>query len=176
MRQESARVIAQRVGVSRPTLYNWKNELLGREVPTTMKRHNDSPPAPERTALEGQVESLQRDIQQLQLEYDLLKKANELLKKDLGIDLHLLTNREKTLLVDALRQTYPLSQLFGALGLARSPTFITGHDYKSLRSMPACVMSLPRYSKGITPVTAIAGCERPWLDGIFLSQRKSCGV
>jgi hypothetical protein len=81
------------------------------------------PLASERTALEGQVESLQRDIQQLQLEYDLLKKANELLKKDLGIDLHLLTNREKTLLVDALRQTYPLSQLLGALGLARSSYF-----------------------------------------------------
>jgi putative transposase len=123
MRQESARVIAQRVGVSRPTLYNWKNELLGREVPPTMRSHNDSPLAPERTALEGQVESLQRDIQQLQLEYDILKKANELLKKDLGIDLHLLTNREKTLLVDALRQTYPLSRLFGALGLARSSYF-----------------------------------------------------
>ena len=81
MRQESARVIAQRVGVSRPTLYNWKNELLGREIPTTMKRHNDPPLASERTALEGQVETLQRDIQQLQLEYDILKKANELLKK-----------------------------------------------------------------------------------------------
>ena len=53
MRQESARVIAQRVGVSRPTLYNWKNELLGREVPTTMKRHNDPPLASERTALRG---------------------------------------------------------------------------------------------------------------------------
>jgi transposase InsO family protein/transposase-like protein len=141
MRQESARVIAQRVGVSRPTLYNWKNELLGREVPTTMKRHNDPPLASERTALEGQVESLQRDIQQLQLEYDLLKKANELLKKDLGIDLHLLTNREKTLLVDALRQTYPLSQLFGALGLARSSYFYhrarlqVAEKYASLRDV-----------------------------------------
>ena len=123
MRQESERVIAQRAGVSRPTLYKWKGDLLGREAPTPMKPHKDSPLAPERTELERQVQSLQRDIQQLQLEHDILKKANELLKKDLGIDLHLLTNREKTLLVDALRQTYPLSQLFGALGLARSSYF-----------------------------------------------------
>ena len=26
-------VVAQKIGVSRPTLYNWKNKLLGREVP-----------------------------------------------------------------------------------------------------------------------------------------------
>ncbi|MGF6301313.1 transposase-like protein [Paraburkholderia sp. WC7.3d] len=119
-REESARVVAQRMGVSRPTLYNWKNKLLGREVPASMKRHNDSPQAPEQAELERQVASLRRDIRQLQLEHDILKKANELLKKDLGVDLQLLTNREKTLLVDALKQTYALSELLAELGLARS--------------------------------------------------------
>jgi putative transposase len=48
----------------------------------------------------------------LQLEHDLLKKANELLKRGLGVDLQLLTNREKTLLVDALRQTRALPDRF----------------------------------------------------------------
>ncbi len=43
------------------------------------------------------------DIRKLQLEHDLLKKANELLKKGLGVDLPLLNNREKTVLVDAVR-------------------------------------------------------------------------
>ena len=122
-REESALVVARRIGVSRPTLYNWKNKLLGREVPASMKRHNDSPQAPERAELERQVESLRRDIRQLQLEHDILKKANELLKKGLGLDPQLLTNREKTLLVDALRQTYALSELFAGLGLARSSYF-----------------------------------------------------
>ncbi len=37
-REESARVVANKTGVSRPTLYNWKNQLLGREIPTSMKR------------------------------------------------------------------------------------------------------------------------------------------
>ncbi len=41
------------------------------------------------------LKSLQRDIRQLQLEHDLLKKANELIKKDLGVDLQILSNREK---------------------------------------------------------------------------------
>jgi putative transposase len=43
-----------------------------------MKRNNNLPPAPEREALERQLESLQRDIRQLLLEHDLLKKTNEL--------------------------------------------------------------------------------------------------
>jgi hypothetical protein len=46
-----------------------------------------------------------------------LKKANELLKKELGIDRQLLTNREKTQLVDALRSTHALP-IFAKLGLA----------------------------------------------------------
>ena len=66
---------------------------------------------------------LRRDVRNLQLEHDLLKKANELLKKGLGVDLQLLTNREKTLLVDALRQTHALPDLLTRLSLARSSYF-----------------------------------------------------
>ena len=122
-RQGSAKEVAEQMGVSRPTLYNWKNQLLGREVPASMKRSNNSPPDPERAELERQLESLRRDVRNLQLEHDLLKKANELLKKGLGVDLQLLTNREKTLLVDALKQTHALSDLLARLGLARSSYF-----------------------------------------------------
>ena len=88
-----------------------------------MKRQNDSSPDSDQTALQQQGESLRRDIRQLQLEHDLLKKANELLKKGLGVDLPLLTNREKTILVDALKQTYALPELFLKLSLARSSYF-----------------------------------------------------
>ena len=46
-----------------------------------MKRRKAYAPAPEREELERQFEALQRDVRQLQLEHDLLKKANELLQK-----------------------------------------------------------------------------------------------
>lgn len=123
IRLTSAQAIAQELAVSRPTLYNWKNQLLGREAPPSMKRQKDAKPTPETTELQQQVQSLQQDIRQLQLEHDLLKKANELLKKDLGVDLQLLTNREKTLLVDALKPIYALSELLVELDLARSTYF-----------------------------------------------------
>jgi len=52
-----------------------------------------------------------------------LKKANELLKKGLGVDLERLTNREKTLLVDALKDLYRLPELLAQLELVRSSYF-----------------------------------------------------
>ncbi|WP_337271530.1 IS3 family transposase [Oryzifoliimicrobium ureilyticus] len=122
-RRESARSLAQQVGVSRQTLYNWKNQQLGREVPASMTRRRDLPPTTSRDELERELEALRRDVQRLQLEHDLLTKANELIKKDLGIDLRLLANREKTLLVDALRQTYALPELLTRLEFARSSYF-----------------------------------------------------
>lgn len=122
-REESAQAIADRLGVCRPTLYNWKHELLGIEVSASMKRKRESPAGPEREELERQLEALRREVRRLRLEQDLLTKANEILKKDTGIIQQSLTNREKTLLIDALRQTYSLSELLEVLGLPRSSYF-----------------------------------------------------
>ena len=81
MRQGGAQSVAQELGVSRPSLYEWKNQLLGHEASPSMKRQHDCPRSSERAGLEQQLEALRRDLRRLQLEKDLLKKANELLKK-----------------------------------------------------------------------------------------------
>lgn len=122
-RQGTAQAVADELGVGRPTLYNWKNQLLGQEAPASMKQKQGSLPNPERAELEQQLEALRRDVRRLQLEHDLLKKASELIKKDLGIDRQLLTNREKTQLVDALKSTYSLTELLGEVKLPRSSYF-----------------------------------------------------
>tara|TARA_R110002020_G_scaffold106275_2_gene247398 strand:- start:2052 stop:2726 length:675 start_codon:yes stop_codon:yes gene_type:complete len=85
-RQESARALAEKVGVSRPTLYAWKTQILGPEAPATMKRKKSALlyPSPELEELERQREALQCCIRELQIEHDLLKTASELIKKDLG--------------------------------------------------------------------------------------------
>ena len=62
--------------------YNWKNQLLGREVLADIKRQKKPAPDHERAELERQVESLRRDILEWQLEHDILKKANELVKRE----------------------------------------------------------------------------------------------
>ncbi len=123
MRPASAQEVADDIGVSRGSLYKWKNQLLGQGALAPMKNQQDAPASSDRAELEQQLEALRRDIRQLQLEKDLLKKANELSKKELGIDRQHLTNREKTLLVDALRSTYTVTELLYELSLPRSSYF-----------------------------------------------------
>lgn len=119
-----------------------------------MKHPNDSPPAPERAELEQQVESLRRDIRKLQLEHNILKKANALIEKSLGFNPPLLTNREKTVLVDVLKETYALTELFEELGLHAALTFIIGRGFwaprnagLSLTETPA--RALPKHWTGL---------------------------
>ncbi|AOF82671.1 transposase family protein [Methyloversatilis sp. RAC08] len=123
MRPASAQAVADDLGVSRGSLYKWANQLLGHEASAPMKHQQEAPADSDRTELQQQLETLQRDIRRLQFEKDVLKKANELLKKELGIDLQHLTNREKTQLVDALKQAYTLSELLCEVGLPRSSYF-----------------------------------------------------
>lgn len=122
-RHSSAQAIAQEIGVTRPTLYKWKNQLLGREVLASMKDHTPTQTVSDLSELQRQAQSLRRDIHKLQLEHDLLKKASELIKIGLGVDLQLLSNREKTMLVDALKNTYSLAEVLAELDLARSSHF-----------------------------------------------------
>jgi hypothetical protein len=46
-----------------------------------MKPQQDPSPAPERDALEHELERLQRDVKRLQLEQDIVKQANDLQKR-----------------------------------------------------------------------------------------------
>ena len=122
-REGSAQDVASKLDVARVTLYNWKNQLLGREAPASMKREKSPPSESDQNDLEQQVAALQSEIRNLKLEHDLLTKANELLKKDLGVDPRLLSNQEKTVLVDALREAYALRELLDRLDLPRSSYF-----------------------------------------------------
>jgi transposase InsO family protein/transposase-like protein len=120
---ESAEALANKVGVSRETLYAWKNQLVGTEAPATMRRKKSPPFDLEIAELEHQREALQCDIRELQIEHDLLKAASDLIKKDLGGDLQSLSNREKTGLIVALKTRHWLPALLMRSGLARSSYF-----------------------------------------------------
>jgi transposase-like protein len=61
-RRDSARVVAQKVGVSRQTLYDWKNQKLGREVPASMTRRRKLSPTASRDELERELEALRSDV------------------------------------------------------------------------------------------------------------------
>ena len=66
------------------------------------------------------ISELQDQIKQLQMEVDVLKEALNLLKKDPGINITKLKNREKAVVIDAVKDKYPLQQLLKCLCMAKS--------------------------------------------------------
>ena len=115
--------IAKKYGVNRVSLYNWKHQLLGdKEVePMTKKQlQNVSELQNEISKLNEQAEILKRQVYQFQLEKDILEKATEIIKKNKGISLQTLTNREKAMVIDTLRNKYSLKELLSVFHMAKS--------------------------------------------------------
>ena len=140
-REASADKVADAYGVSKVSLYNWKHQLLPQEETAMMDKINIQPLSDDADALTEEIDSLRKQIHRLQLERDILEKANELLKKDLGINLQSLTNKERTLLIDALRNTYSLAELLKQLKIPKSSYFyhnkrlLRPEKYTALRNM-----------------------------------------
>jgi transposase-like protein len=57
-RPASAQAVANEVGVSRGSLYKWKNQLLGHDASAFMKRKQDARARSDRADLEQQLETL----------------------------------------------------------------------------------------------------------------------
>jgi len=119
-RDGSAAAVAERIGVSRCTLYNWRDQLLDKKAKPTLKKSKDKPASGEADALRAEVKALEKRVHELQLEHDILVKASEIVKKANGVNPRTLSNREKTLLVDALKDVYRRSDLLEAVQLPRS--------------------------------------------------------
>jgi len=116
--------VAARAGVARGTLEAWRRSYL-REGAGSLMTHVDgaSRPRPEGPAAGGDPAELAARVHELELRNAVLEQTIEILKKDPGADPSGLTNREKAALVGALRGRFPLRELLGAVGLARSTYF-----------------------------------------------------
>jgi len=122
MGEDSAVAVARQVGVSRSRLYIWKSQMLGNEEARTLRR-SPTRSATESETLRSELDELERQIQKLRLEHDILLKTTELLKKEAGINPCDLTNREKTLVIDALRAAHTVSEILESLSMASSCYF-----------------------------------------------------
>ncbi len=118
--QTNRKNLAESGGISRVTLYQWKNTVLGKDFPLCMTLKNQEK---QKELLLKEVEDLQKQVHQLQLEKALLEGAAELLKKEKGVNLLCLSNQEKTILIDALRNQFTLKELLQQLQLPKSSYF-----------------------------------------------------
>ena len=127
-RDGSAQEIADKYNVSRYSVYNWAWNLLGKGNVSSMPRKKpDTTTVAQDTVdtlkqeienLHNEAEDLKRQVYRLQLEKDVLEKAAEILKKDEGVSLEKLTNREKAVVIGALRSKYKLHELLDVFHMA----------------------------------------------------------
>ena len=77
-RASSAKFIAYKYGVKRTTLYVWSNKLLSKEFKENMVENRRKDLASTKEELLAQIAELKKQVFALQLEKDVLEKANEL--------------------------------------------------------------------------------------------------
>jgi len=134
-RSQSAKEVAAEYGTTRENLYNWKRLLLKEGCVQSMKKNKIENIHPKGTQsleaevsdlhekkddLSTQVAELQKEVQRLKIERDIYEKAAELIKKDQGINIQTLTNREKAIIINALRESHTLNELLVIIHMAKS--------------------------------------------------------
>ena len=121
---EGVEYVSRDIGYSRASIYSWYRKYQKFGVAGLMsskkqiKRENiDFNTEPSK---QQEISEVQEQIKQLQMEVDVLKEALNLLKKDPGINITELKNREKAVIIDAVEDKYSLHQLLKCLCMAKS--------------------------------------------------------
>lgn len=82
-----------------------------------------------------ELDEVNKKVADAKLEYEVLEKAAQIIKKEEGVNVNLLTNREKAIVINALRKRYSLNKLLRSLKMAKS-----SYEYQNK------VMSIDKYA------------------------------
>ncbi len=128
-RGESVELVSEEIGYSRTSIYMWRKKYIHKGA-TALMNTKDNPrgklPQGEPVSSES-VEQLKAQMKDMQLELDILKETLNVLKKDPGADMTVLTNLEKAVIVDAMKAKYSLSLLLNKLRISRSSYYYQQH-------------------------------------------------
>lgn len=111
---------ARNDGINPVTLYNWRHEILGEKAQEIVDEIAKVDEAESAGALKEEIATLKAQIRRLKMEKAVWEGAAELVKKDPGVDPANLTNREKAVLVDALRFEYTVEELLEVVSMPKS--------------------------------------------------------
>lgn len=121
---ESVKSVAEEIGCSRASIYRWhKKYLKGGAIALMNDKNIASGERKEGTkgaSSEQEIKQLKEQVNDLQMQIDILKETIHVLKKDPGIDQKALKNREKAVIVDALKDKYSLPGLLKMLDFSKS--------------------------------------------------------
>lgn len=121
-RNGTAEEIAIKYGTTRCSLYSWRRKFLSEEGLSIMENKKSNKKV-ESISSHREVIELKKEINKLRLEKDILEEAIKLIKKDRGIDIDCLSNGEKSIIINALRENYDLNILFKSLKISKSSYF-----------------------------------------------------
>ncbi len=120
---EDIKSVSQDSGYSRTSIYLWRRKYVagGAAALASEKKHL---PRGKIVTDTSDHDPDQNDpvskIKELEIENDILKETIKILKKDQGIDQFNLKNKEKTMIIDALRDKYSLSLLLKRMNISKS--------------------------------------------------------
>lgn len=131
-------------GCTPTSVYQWMRRYRSEGILGLMDRRNAPMPAEPMPAAGDDVEELRRQVEVLRLENAVMREAIDVLKADdPRLDPSMLTNRERTRVVDAIRGEFGLAACLKAVGLKRSTYYYergaiaAGDRYAVLRARVA---------------------------------------
>lgn len=140
---EDVQSVSREIGYSTASIYNWRKKYILKGSAALMKspkEHNRGKLPEGQDSSSAEINDLKAQLMEMQMEIDILKETMNILKKDPGADQTALRNREKAVMIGALKKKYSLTVLLDKIKIARSSYFyqvkvISGDDkYHELRN------------------------------------------
>lgn len=129
---ESISSVSQDIGYSRASIHLWRKIYIENGTIGLMNTKNVQPGKIKKKNYQedSEISVLKQQVSEMQLEIDVLKETINVLKKDPGINLTELTNKEKTVIIDAVKSKYSLSILLEKLFLSKSSYYYQERSLK----------------------------------------------
>lgn len=172
---ESIKSVSEEIGYTRASIYAWRKKYL-RGGTAALKNDKNIPPD---TLTEGtasvpanEIELLHAQMRDMQMEIDILRETINVLKKDPGIDQTALKNREKAVIIDALKDEYPLPVLLEKLSLSKSSYYYqeaVSHQEDKYNAIRRKIIELFHENKGRYGYRRIHGLFKR--EGCILSEK-----
>ena len=118
---ETLKSVAEEIGYSSVAILTWHKKYLEKGLVGLMnKSDTESSRSPESIQNAKDIEALKAQMMDMQMEIDILRETLNVIKKDPGVNQAALKNCEKTVIIDALKNSYSLSKLCKRMNISRS--------------------------------------------------------
>lgn len=138
---EDVEYASREIGYSRMSIYVWRRKYLKYGMIGLISKRKNIPgkpfPQDDTKSQSEEMQALWERVTNMQFEVDVLKETIAVLKKESGDDVTILINREKTVIIGALREKYALPMLLTYFHMAKSSYYYqqaVPHKYLPLRA------------------------------------------